>query len=393
MTPVTLERDGRGPRVEDFLCQLLRRETMVWPHEAGAAFAAEVVERAGAHGVLPLLHDRIQSESAPGWPAGVVRICREHALGQAMAELRHRALLTQVLATLAAIHVRPVLFKGTALAYSIYPGSALRPRSDTDLIIAPEARTGVTAALEALGFTRPPDPSREFTFYQASFIRHEQGGPHALDVHWRINNAELLSRLFSYQELLQHACPVPRLGPHALAAGPVDALLLACLHRAVHQCVPYYVDGVARYDGDRLIWLYDIHLLAGSLSQQEWDDLIERAEDKGLLAVCLEGLERARTCFHTAVPEPALAALRRQRAPETVAAYFRSGPVRQHWMDFCAIAGATNKVRFLAELAFPPTGYMRAKYSQARFEWLPWLYVRRLSGGVLRRMHGRPQAP
>lgn len=378
--------------VEEFLCGILRRETLAWPHAAGAAFAADFVEQGSYHGVLPLVHDRLQRAPAPGWPTQVLQACRDHALSQAMAELRDRALLTQVLARLATINVRPVLFKGTALAYTIYPGSALRPRSDTDLIIPLETLPDVTATLAALGFTRPPDPSREFTFYQASFVRHEQGGPQALDVHWRITNAELLSRLFSYQELLLRACPVPRLGPDALAAGTVDALLLACLHRAVHHCVPYYVDGVARYD-DRLIWLYDIHLLAGSLAQPDWDELIGQARDKGLLAVCLEGLERARHCFDTAVPEPALAALRRPQTPEVVASYFRGGPVRQQWMDFRAIAGATNKLRFLAELAFPPTGYMRAKYPEARSQWLAWLYVRRVSGGVLRRIHGRPQAP
>jgi hypothetical protein len=392
MAPLTLGPDHLVPSVEDFLCRLLRHETMVWPAAAGAAFAADLLKHAGDHGVLPLIHDRIQSESAPGWPAGVVRSCREHAIGQAMVELRHRALLTEVLAALAAIGVRPVLFKGTALAYSIYPGSALRPRSDTDLIIAPEARAGATAALEAIGFVRPPDPSREFTFYQASFVRDEAGGAHALDVHWRINNAELLSRLFSYEDLLGNARRLPRLGPDAWAAGTVDALLLACLHRAVHQCQPYYIDGVARYDGNRLIWLYDIHLLAGSLAPQDWDELIGRATDKGLLAVCLEGLERTRECFHTAVPEPVLAALR-QPTPEIVASYFRSGPVRQHWMDFRALPGAANKLRFLAELAFPPAAYMRARYPQERFAWLPWLYVRRFSGGALRRLHGRPHAP
>lgn len=392
MGSLTLERDGGVPSVEDFVCRLLRHETMVWPPAAGAAFAAEFLKHAGDHGVLPLIHDRIQGESVPDWPAGVVRSCREHAIGQAMMELRHRALLTQVLATLAAIGVRPVLFKGTALAYSLYPGSALRPRSDTDLIIAPGARAGVTAALEGLGFVRPPDSSREFTFYQASFVRDEVGGAHALDVHWRINNAELLSRLFIYEELLRRARPLPRLGPDAWAVGAVDALLLACLHRAVHQCQPYYIDGVARYDGNRLIWLYDIHLLAGSLAQRDWDELIGRAQARGLLAVCLEGIERTRECFHTAVPETVLAALR-PRSPEIVASYFRGGPVRQHWMDVRALPGATNKLRFLAERAFPPATYMRAKYPSERFAWLPWMYARRISGGLLRRLHGRSSAP
>ena len=40
-----------------------------------------------------------------------------------MWEMRHHDLLKQVLAKLAKMGVRPLLFKGTALAYSLYPES------------------------------------------------------------------------------------------------------------------------------------------------------------------------------------------------------------------------------------------------------------------------------
>ena len=128
-------------------------------------------------------------------------------------------------------------------------------------------------------------------------------------MHWRINNSELLSRLFTYEELLAHARPQPKLGPHALAAGPVHALLLACMHRATHKQNPYYVDGMAYYSGDRLIWLYDIHLLLGVLTPAEIDYFIRLASIKGLRAVCLEGIERAQNSFHSSVPPDLFAAL------------------------------------------------------------------------------------
>ena len=376
--------------VEPFLCAFLRGETLNWPQTAPKAFIAGFLQRAAYHGVLPLVHDRLQREpaSAHGWPRPILEACREDALGHAMWELRHRDLLMRVLARLATIGVRPVLFKGTALAYTTYPAGALRVRGDTDMFISSGTRSQAAAALEAEGFQQQLDASGEFVFYQASFISHDEGGgKHALDVHWRINNSELLSRLFEHQELLQNARPVPRLGPDAWAAGNVDALLLACMHRATHQQAPYYVDGVAHYGGDRLIWLYDIHLLAGGFSRDDWDALIMRARQKGLVAVCLEGLEQTRASFHTLVPEPVLATLCRQGEAEAIARYLSGGVLRQQWMDFCAIAGAANKMRFLTQTIFPPASYIRQKYAHSGIEWLPWLYVRRVSGGVLKRLH------
>jgi hypothetical protein len=142
---------------------------------------------------------------------------------------------------------------------------------------------------------------------------------------------------------------------------------------------------VAYYGGDRLIWLYDIHLLAEGLSDDDWNALIRLSREKGLLAICLEGLELTRARFHTAIPERVLAALR-LGPPEAVARYLRGGALRQQWMDLCAIAGTGNKLRFLVESIFPPASYMRQRYPQERLHWLPWLYVKRFSSGALRRM-------
>jgi hypothetical protein len=302
-----------------------------------------------------------------------------------MWELRHRALLRETFSKLAAAGIRPVLFKGTALAYTLYPEGTLRSRGDTDFIIPPRTQTLVADTLSALGFERGNAVSGESISYQESFTRTEPAGDaHTLDVHWRINNSELLSRLFSHAELLQHAQAVPALGPDALAAGKVHALLLACMHRATHKHNPYYVDGVAYYSGDRLIWLYDIHLLSDSFSQQDWDELVQMAQEKGLCATCLEGLTRARTAFHTALPGSVIDVLGRAGQTEIVARYFASGPLRQQWMDFCAIRGIVPKLRFLAETLFPAADYMRQKYPEGG--WLPWLYLRRAAGGVLKRL-------
>jgi hypothetical protein len=264
----------------------------------------------------------------------------------------------------------------------------LRTRADTDVIIAPDvlARGRAESDLGSIGFVRDAGVSGEFVSYQASFTRHERGGRrHTVDLHWRINNSAILSRTFSHEELQLRARTIPELGRYASAATPVDALLLACLHRSTHKHNPFHVDGVAYYGGDRLIWLYDIHLLANAMSSGQWNELARLAEVKGLRAVCLEGLERARDCFGSTYPESVLAALSRKGA-ELPAAYLGSTALRQQWMDFCAIRGFRARLRYVGELLFPSIAYMRSKYPRARPAWLPWLYARRALGGMFKRM-------
>jgi hypothetical protein len=389
------QSDGRRAQsmktVESFLTAFVRGESPPWP-VASDEFVADFLTRSAYHGMQSLVHDRLwrQPDGAQGWPTIVLQACRSAATGQAMWELRHLERLNRVLAQLGKVGVQPVLFKGTALAYGLYPEGVLRTRGDTDLIIPPESRSVVHKALQDINFELGSGVSGDHISYQSSYTWVQvTGGYHTLDIHWRINNSELLSRLFTYEELLAHARPLPKLGPRALAAGPVHALLLACMHRATHKQNPYYVDGVAYYSGDRLIWLYDIHLLLGGLTPAEIDDFVHLARAKGLRAVCLEGIERAQTCFHTLVPPEMLAGLGAPGPAEPPARYLSGGLWLQKWMDFQALGSARNRIRYARELLFPPAAYMRQKYSNAGPGGLGWLYLRRAAGGLSKNLRSR----
>jgi hypothetical protein len=232
--------------------------------------------------------------------------------------------------------------------------------------------------------------SGDFISYQSSFTQIEAGGArHSLDLHWRINNSQLLARLFTYEELQARAQALPELSPHAFAAGSVDSLLLACLHRSGHKQAPYYVDDVAYYSGDRLIWFYDIHLLAQKLTPDEWHEFMDRATQKGLRAVCLEGLGLAQARFGTPLASEVIEALARPGHPESSAHYLESSAAQRLWLDFRAIDGWQGKLGFMSELLFPPASYMHQKYPDAGSGWLPWLYLRRATGGIFKYLKGR----
>jgi len=371
------------------ICAVLRGEEAAWPEKSAPDFATALLERARYHGVEALLHERLHRMR--GWPAIVREVLRRDALAAGMWEMRDHAVLRSVFDAFAKIEVRPIIFKGVALAYSLYPNPVLRSRGDADLLILPRDRAKVTDALEALGFARGHGVSGDFMSYQDSYTLNADGSDHSIDLHWRIKNSELLSHLFSYEELLNRSEQLSQLHPDAICAGAVDALLLACMHRASHRCNPYYVEGMPYYGGDRLIWLYDIDLLARSFTSAQWRSLVQTATEKGLCATTREGLQRAEQCFLGRCPEEVRNAL--AKAGEPVAAYFAAGAMRQTWINFLAIGGTADRLLFARELFFPPAAYMRSKYSGAKPDWLPWLYARRAIGGLWSRLRldGRTQ--
>jgi len=386
--PINIQQGGNlnVETVESLMCAVLRGEHPAWPDADDAGLVDAFLNRSEYHGVQALLHEHLHDAS--GWPPALLGALHRQAIAGTMWELRHQQVVAEMLATLAQIGIEPVRFEGTVLAYSLYPNPALRTRGDTDLIVATEERTRVTDALAGLGFAHTLELG-ELMSYQACLTREVVGGgEHTVDLHWKINNSELLSRLFSYDELRRAAVPLPGLSPHALGAGPVHALLIACMHRAGHKQAPYYVDGVAHYSGDRLIWLYDIHLLALALSPVQWTEFLGLAGQKGLRAVCMEGISQTQRCFSTPVPQDVMVGLAQPGPLEPAAEYLNALHLRRRWLDLCAHDGLGTKLRFVRELVFPPAAYMRDRFPDASLKWLPWLYVLRTLGGLRRRREG-----
>ena len=114
------------PRLREPLAALLRSETIrsevsVWPDSLTPDELRALVE----HGVGPLVYARLRLPQL-----------RQDAIHAAAHEPLRTADLAEVLSALAARGVDVLILKGTALAYDLYPAAELRPRSDTDLLIA-----------------------------------------------------------------------------------------------------------------------------------------------------------------------------------------------------------------------------------------------------------------
>ena len=370
---------------ERLICSVIRRETTPW-NGSGDATAIDAFLEAGRYqGVLPLLDTEFSSgKDFATWPDEILTASHQAALAQTGYELAHGGEIERVLAALSRAAITPLLLKGTGLAYALYASPVLRPRSDSDLLVAPEMRENAWRALQKLGYRRVGGPAGKFVGYQMQLqCRDARNLVHNIDLHWRISDAQSFAWLFSFADLAAAAVPVPALDPGASRLGNVHALLLCLLHRAGNNL--FQAPGF----GDRLIWLYDIHLLVEAMTERQLDDFRATVETKRVGAITLQGLRQCAGRF----PSPRLAdlidVLLGSAQAQSGAEFLGAVRLRREWMELRAIPRAASRFNYLAERAFPSREYVRERYPESSASPLPLLHARRWLEGLGKMVRAR----
>ena len=108
-------------------------------------------------------------------------------------------------------------------------------------------------------------------------------------------------------------------------------------------------------NAEHLIWMYDIYLLASTLSDTDFDRFVEIASVKKVGAVCAHELARARAVRRSVFHLQCLAVLAERGGGPRPAAYLR--PSRR-WVDelassWCGLPRWGDRVGLLREIAFP----------------------------------------
>jgi hypothetical protein len=143
------------------------------------------------------------------------------------------------------------------------------------------------------------------------------------------------------------------------------------------------------FDDARLIWTYDVHLIAGQVPPADWPVFVRLALDRHVATACWRGLTLAVEQFRTRVPEEVLGALGAAREHERGQGVFL-GPGQRHirrvMSDLAQLPSWTARVRLARQHAFPSVQYMRDVYAPASQTPLVLLYVRRVWRGARRWM-------
>lgn len=348
--------------------------------------AAELLDTCASQDLAGLIYERARHLPAQcGWPQAVYDALADQTHAEAARELLRAREIRTVLDVLAAEGIHPILLKGTPLAYSLYDTPHLRPRLDTDLLVRRTEVDTVRHVLSRLHYFAPPYCDGELLFCQVELAKEDEFGvDHTFDCHWKISTQSMFADLLPYDELAAEAVAVPALGPHARTASLVHTLLLACIHPVMHH-----------RNEERLIWLYDIHLLASRLPGAEFDRFIDLAIAKRVAAVCAHELALAQARFRTRIADDVTTKLTAGRNHEPSAEYLQ--PERR-WHDELVSnmrgnACWTDRLELLREVLFPASSYILRAYGvtpgSLAARMLPALYLHRIVFGGWKVLRGR----
>ena len=303
-----------------------------------------------------------------------------HALNQRRAMmvanevLKQKALIKLFDAFKDAGLTRIVLFKGSALAYDIYPQAWLRPRSDSDCLIDKHDLNRFTQVFYDMGYQKLFAIEGKHIHYQSTFSKALVGQSAInIDLHWQISNRKTLACAFKVDELQQSGSVVAELGGSITIPNRVDSLLIASLHRLGHHL-----------HEERLIWLYDIHLLAERLDAVAWQHLCDKAEAKQLAGITLDALRLCETVLQTPIPDLARATLARLAQKAEPSQLFLNRDLSEwtyFWNDLKALPGTREKLSAVLENLVPPPDYIR---QQMGTKSALWGYVKRTLRGIKR---------
>ncbi len=358
----------------DWLVAVLRGERPPWP-AASVASVGDLLDAAEAEGVTALVDQAVRTPGA-AWELpqkfkdALIATTRQH---QVLEMLRHKELV-RVLRVLAAANIPVLVLKGAALSYGLYQVPWLRPRGDTDLLLTDvEAVECCKPLLAGLDYVASKVPTGTTISYELVF-RHdtESGVVHWIDAHWKASNCAMYANALDFERMLPVAVALPALGPGARGLSDMHALVLACLHRVCN--LPLGV-------GDRLIGLYDIHLLAKRCAPHDFDRLCDIAVEHGLAGACWDGLREAGAVFATPLPHGILDALAQVAKGERFKVRKARKRWYQEWHNYRALPKEKRRA-WLREKLFPHPAYMRELYKLGPDQGVRWAYVRRLVHGV-----------
>ena len=362
---------------ETLLKQVFKGDEPDWPEEDDA-FQGTFLDSINFHGLTPIFWYWInQYEFCKNWPSPLLSSMKNAAMQEVASDMLVQLDLKQVLKSLDNIGIHPVLIKGTPLSYTLYPAPGLRPRCDTDFLIDKKDFDTTTELMEQLGYQAIYDTDVEFLSSQKTFTRQDRLKNHAYDIHWQINNnSRSFSDELNYSYLLSTANAIPKIGSNAQTLNNVDALLLACFHRAGHFS----------YEGDRLIWLYDIHLLMSALDEHEFELFYQKAEKMEIVTICSDAILTAQEWFNTSLNESRLKRLNTLPESEASTAYLATGRkagIKNHaLLELNGLSSLRDKFLYLTQKVFPPVNYMLWRYKTNRKYLLPFLYLYRLIYGI-----------
>lgn len=343
-----------------------------------------VLAVAEAEGLAAPLGFALRTNAPASMPAAVrARLSRHLAEGTARHLILRRE-LGRTLRGLARDGVAVIPLKGLVLAETLYPDPALRPSSDLDLLVRPEAVLAVDGLLQGLGCRRLAD-AHSWSFdlaYDRATLYEGPGGVH-VDLHWSLlSDPRYVWNELEGLQVWDRAIKIQVAGETALGLCPEDLLLYLAVHLAVHH-------GLAG-----LLWYWDLALILDHWGGRlDWQAVLERASRwrvRSALYFALRGCEMffgisapARVTAHLRPHGPravVLDRLVRHREADRLARL-------EHLIALLLVDRGRDLVGPLAQVVCPSPAWIGARYGSAGSSLLrAYVAHYRRMAGVARRV-------
>jgi hypothetical protein len=321
-------------------------------------------------GLAPLTWFTCQSAKLPATIGQPLQQAYYSAVGDA--DLHQRE-LQDVLRGLQAHNIHPVIFKGAALCWSVYPDPACRPMGDLDAWIKPAELTTAQTVLGELGYRQiinPDRPPQLMEHYHGEIhmtgSRAEQG---LIELHLSVFLGEWLRHTANVDEAAVRARAVSALWHNervdVLAAE--DAVLQLIVHLAINHQMSFFT----------LRSLVDIALLARH-DAVDWNIIAQRARAWRLatatwlvlsLAVDLAGLNEAAEAEQQLRPS----AMRRRMleyfaTPEALVAMRDLSARRWRYVFLLLLIDRGRDVaKLILRTLWPERAWLSARYGRCTF--------------------------
>ena len=255
-----------------------------------------------------------------------------------------------------------ILFKGSALAYTVYNTPWQRPRSDSDILINKSDLEQYDRIFTELGYQSLFAVEGDYVAYQKTYTKQLSPSLYSnIDVHWRINNRQILANSLKLEGLLRDAMSLRTTCGEIKIPHIVDSVLISSLHRLGHH-----------HKEERLIWLYDIHQLIQKFTDSDWHILVEKAKESQLAAITLDALQYCTRLFSSEIPKTHLddlAQLADEIEPSQIFLHRDLAEWRYFLADIRSLPSWYMKVKLLQETAFPNGEYLKQQMNSNSKIW------------------------
>lgn len=259
--------------------------------------------------------------------------------------------------------IKYILLKGFGMGITIYSDPVFRIGDDIDLLVLRDDVVKAESALESLGYKCNDKIFKAVSGFhmEEKYIRKKSVN---VDLHWDIHILYGMRTGEFITDLYERACEVHEGSLTFKVLHPVDNLVYCSIHIDKHP------------DEIRLIWIYDLSLIAKELSNKDdWEEVRERAIQWQAVMVLKRALVLAQTWTDIKIPEGFLVSLKKERSiKDRIYGYKLFNSFKK---SFLTERVSINNIQYLLKTIFPEPSRMYRDFPPSHRMLLPLSYIRR----------------